>query len=374
MSGILDHLWQSTLFAALAGLLTLAFARNGARIRHHLWFAASVKFLVPFAALSALGALLPKTPVPAPGLVAWRQVAVPFSAQPAPLMAAPSGPDWAGILPPLLLALWALGTIAIVARWILRWAHLQRIVRQAVDFSFAAPLPVKIAPSPLEPGLVGIFRPLILLPKDIETRLSQAEMDAVLAHEVCHLRRRDNLTAAAHMLVEALFWFHPLVWWLGARLNAEREQACDESVLAAGQSPQIYAESILKVCKLYLHSPLDCAAGISGADLKTRMETIMKNANALPLNNAKKLLLAGAAILAIASPLAAGLLAVPPVFAQDKVPGAIPLNMNASPPRTTRDPRSEAALRRQIAAWQAHRPAFDVMTPQMARFARQDQD
>jgi hypothetical protein len=48
--------------------------------------------------------------------------------------------------------------------------------------------------------------------------------------------------------------------------------------------------------------------------------------------------------------------------------------MNASPPRTTRDPRSEAALRRQIAAWQTHRPAFDVMTPQMARFARQDQD
>jgi beta-lactamase regulating signal transducer with metallopeptidase domain len=74
-----------------------------------------------------------------------------------------------------------------------------------------------MAPSLLEPGLVGIFRPVILLPEGIDTRLSQTEIDAVLAHEICHLQRRDNLTAALHMLVEALFWFHPLVWWLGAQ-------------------------------------------------------------------------------------------------------------------------------------------------------------
>jgi len=52
-------------------------------------------------------------------------------------------------------------------------------------------------------------------------RLSDREMDAIFAHELCHLRRRDNLTAAIHMLVEASFWFCPLVWWLGARLIAE---------------------------------------------------------------------------------------------------------------------------------------------------------
>jgi beta-lactamase regulating signal transducer with metallopeptidase domain len=214
---ILDHLWQSTLFAAVAGLLTLAFARNGARVRHHLWFAASVKFLVPFAALTALGELMPTTQVAAPGLVVWRQVAAPFAAQPILPTHVPAGIDWALILPPLLLALWAIGTIAIVARWLLRWTRLQRIVRQAVDCTIPAPVPVKMAPSLLEPGLVGIFRPVILLPEGIDTRLSQTEIDAVLAHEICHLQRRDNLTAALHMLVEALFWFHPLVWWLGAQ-------------------------------------------------------------------------------------------------------------------------------------------------------------
>ena len=69
-----------------------------------------------------------------------------------------------------------------------------------------------------------------------------------MAHEVCHVRRRDNLTAALHMLVEAAFWFHPLVWWLGARLVAERERACDEAVLRLGRRPEAYAEGILKVC------------------------------------------------------------------------------------------------------------------------------
>jgi beta-lactamase regulating signal transducer with metallopeptidase domain len=97
--------------------------------------------------------------------------------------------------------------------------------------------------------------PVILRPHGVAERLFGAELDAIMAHEICHLRRRDNALAAAHMLVEALFWFYPLVWWLGARLNAERELACDESVLASGKSPQVYAEAILKICKLYLHSP-----------------------------------------------------------------------------------------------------------------------
>ena len=58
------------------------------------------------------------------------------------------------------------------------------------------------------------------------------------------------------MLVEAMFWFHPLVWWIGARLVEERERACDEEVLSLGSEPRVYAEGILNVCKLYVESPL----------------------------------------------------------------------------------------------------------------------
>jgi hypothetical protein len=110
------------------------------------------------------------------------------------------------------------------------------------------------------------------------------------------------------MLVEALFWFHPLVWWLGARLNHEREQACDEAVVAAGQASEVYAESILKVCKLYAHSPLACVSGVSGADLKERIERIVIERMARPLGRARKALLAGLAAVSLIAPLSVSLL------------------------------------------------------------------
>lgn len=75
------------------------------------------------------------------------------------------------------------------------------------------------------------------------------QVEAILAHELCHVRRRDNLAVALQMVVEALFWFHPLVWWLEQRLVDERERACDEEVIRLGSEPQSYAESILKTCE-----------------------------------------------------------------------------------------------------------------------------
>jgi bla regulator protein BlaR1 len=79
------------------------------------------------------------------------------------------------------------------------------------------------------------------------------------------------------MAVQAAFWFHPLVWWLGARLVDQRERACDEEVLRLRYAPQVYTESILNVRKFYIESPLVCVPGVTGANLKKRIETIMKN-------------------------------------------------------------------------------------------------
>ncbi|HEY3884210.1 MAG TPA: M56 family metallopeptidase, partial [Vicinamibacterales bacterium] len=64
----------------------------------------------------------------------------------------------------------------------------------------------------LEPGVVGIRRPILLLPDRIAECLTPEQLDAVVVHELCHVQRRDNLTATVHMFVEAVFWFHPLVW------------------------------------------------------------------------------------------------------------------------------------------------------------------
>jgi uncharacterized protein (TIGR03435 family) len=108
------------------------------------------------------------------------------------------------------------------------------------------------------------------------------------------------------MVVEAVFWFHPLVWFVGARLVDERERACDEHVLRVCAEPRVYAESILNVCKQYVESPLACVSGVSGADLKKRVTAIMNNRIGLRLSVARQVTLAIAAVLAIVLPLAAG--------------------------------------------------------------------
>jgi BlaR1 peptidase M56 len=147
---------------------------------------------------------------------------------------------------------------------------------------------------------------VVMLPDGLMTFLSGPERDSILAHELTHLRRRDNVTAAIHMAVETLFWFAPPVWLIGARLIEERERACDESVLASGHDPEVYAGGIIKVCKFCIQSPLACASGASGADLGNRVRQIMSGEALLGLTPAKRLLLAGTSALALTLPVMAG--------------------------------------------------------------------
>jgi hypothetical protein len=194
---------------------------------------------------------------------------------------------------------------------LMRWLRLRALVKQAYDLKVCAPIQVKASSWLQEPGLVGIFRPVILMPQGLIARLSDAERDCILAHELGHLGRRDNLIAAIHMVVETLFWFWPPVWLIGARLVTEREQACDQAVLADGHDPEIYAGSILKVCRFCIPSPLACAAGASGADLKGRVRVIMAGERVRDLGASHKLLLAGCVFVALGLPLAGGFVASP---------------------------------------------------------------
>lgn len=96
------------------------------------------------------------------------------------------------------------------------------LVRKASPLDLPIGLPVKSSPAFGEPGVFGVFRPVLLLPDRILDCLTAREMEAIVAHELCHVRRRDNLATVIHMAVEVAFWFHPLVWWLGARLVSGR--------------------------------------------------------------------------------------------------------------------------------------------------------
>jgi beta-lactamase regulating signal transducer with metallopeptidase domain len=127
---------------------------------------------------------------------------------------------------------------------------------------------IRLSRTSLEPGIFGIVYPVLLWPEGLSEKLDDAQLEAVIAHELCHVRRCDNLAAAIHMLVEAAFWFHPPVWWLGTRLIDERERACDEEVLQRGSERHLYAESILKICEFCLSSPLTAVSGVTSANLK----------------------------------------------------------------------------------------------------------
>ena len=267
--------------------LALALRKYSARARFWLWTFASLKFLVPFAFLAVLGSHLPRRAAPPatePPTRTLTKLAQPFASvdvaatQLSPLSEQPaisSSETWA----PRLFALWLVGFASTLGCWLLQSLRLGRTrgaARPADGVLEQLPIPVLLTDSSIEPGVFGVFRPVLLLPTGIADRLSPAQLQAVVAHELVHVRRRDNLWAALHAIVQAIFWFHPLVWWMGGRLVAEREQACDEAVLAQGADAEDYAASILAVCRYYACAPRACLAGVAGADLKQRIAAIMK--------------------------------------------------------------------------------------------------
>jgi uncharacterized protein (TIGR03435 family) len=306
LSPFSNHLWQSTLFAAGAALLAVAMRRQRAELRYRVWLAASLKFLVPVAPLIELGHRVEwrsaPTAVPAAVSAAIGQMGEPFGGSVAHAWS--SGSSW---VPGALAAIWAAGCAVALLRWLGRWRQVRAAVSTAVPLPIEGPVRVMSSRARLEPGVFGLFRPVLLLPQGIEKRLAPDQLRAILAHEFCHVRRRDNLWSAAHMLVETVFWFHPLVWWIGARLVAERERACDEDVVRRGNDPSIYASGILGVCRWYLESPLPCAPGVTGADLQKRVRAILAGGPTARVTLAHKTLLAAAGVIALAGPIAVGI-------------------------------------------------------------------
>ncbi|WP_158820581.1 M56 family metallopeptidase [Granulicella sp. S156] len=312
-AAVVNHLWQSTVVAGIAWALALALRKNHARARYCLWMIASVKFLLPLSLLMAVGELFQS-------LVATPIVAKPALANVMGQMAQPfpqvrffgvtehsSAATHGNGLPVLLLTIWVCGALIIVLRWIRGWRSIRAAVRSALPLEIAADVPALWSTAMIEPGIYGIFRPVLLLPEGILERLTPEQLKAIVAHEMCHVRRRDNLTFAVHMIAEALFWFHPAVWWIGARLVDERERACDEAVLAAGSDAQVYAEGILNVCRFYVESPLECASGVTGSDLKERIVRIGARHAGLRLGFSMKILLGAVGLITIAVPVVFGL-------------------------------------------------------------------
>ena len=306
-----NHLWQSTVCVGVAWLLTVALRRNRAAVRYWILLAASIKFLVPSPLLmSAANQLAWRTPhaILQPRIpMAISKISQPFAAPAVNTMAPAVMGTQSNPLPAMLFAIWLCGVAIGIASWVRHAQRLRSAVRAATPLDLNLPLPAMSSRGRLEPGVIGAFRPVLLLPEGIADRLTPAGLESVLAHELCHVARRDNLTAAIHMVVETIFWFHPAAWWIGTRLIQERERACDEEVIRMGHEPYFYAESILKICEFCLVSPAPCAAGVGGGRLRERIETIMENRFIATLGLGKWMMLAAAATLVIVVPALVGL-------------------------------------------------------------------
>ncbi len=129
------------------------------------------------------------------------------------------------------------------------------------------------------PAAIGYIRPMVVFPSWALAEIPTAELNAILLHELAHLRRYDDWTNLAQKIVKAVFFFHPAVWFIESRLTLEREMACDDAVLAANFSPRAYAESLVGLAeRSFLRRGVQLAQAAVGhvRQLKARLVEIMR--------------------------------------------------------------------------------------------------
>lgn len=210
---------------------------------------------------------------------------------------APAEAEFIGELPPLaaqmpaLVTAWALGTALMLGRLALGLAWVARARRR----SAAAPAELQARLDALArrlglrrrvnlrlladlagPIALGTLRPCVLLPAALLSRLPVDLLEALLAHELAHIRRWDYLANLLQSAVEALLFFHPVVWWLSARMRAERELVADEI------SAELIGDSRRLALALHALSELDAppmtpplAQAARGGDLLARIERLL---------------------------------------------------------------------------------------------------
>ena len=166
---------------------------------------------------------------------------------------------------PWAVLFWAGGVVVLALRQLGGWIAAERLKRLAAPFdsqdllatvsrlatAMRVSRPVNVLESMLVrvPTVIGWLRPVILLPVGVATGLTAAQLEAILAHELAHIRRYDYLVNLLQALVETLLFYHPAVWFISRRIRAERENCCDDIAVAAGAERFSYAESLLHVAR-----------------------------------------------------------------------------------------------------------------------------
>jgi beta-lactamase regulating signal transducer with metallopeptidase domain len=241
---LLHSLWQGALLAFGAWLTLRAMPRAEAALRH----AVSMAFLVAMA-LAPLAQLLI------------------FASADAPLDSGPLSRmldgRFAEIAAPLTAGVWMAGAAFMLSRGIaaqyalfaMERAHglaappawLERSERLRRAMGVAATIAVRLSDRVLVPCVTHVIRPTIWLPASLLTRMSAEQLEALLAHELAHVARKDWLWNGLQTFIEALMFYHPAVWWLGKRIRQEREHACDDLAVRGCGDAVVLAEALAEL-------------------------------------------------------------------------------------------------------------------------------
>src|SRR6266404_1393188 len=192
---------------------------------------------------------------------------------------------------PWLLALWFAGVFFLSLRFAGGLVMVQRLKRTETSASIKlwqerlaslshrlrVSRPVRLCESALVevPTVIGWLRPVILLPASALTGLSAEQLEALLAHELAHIRRYDYLVNLLQTSIETLFFYHPAVWWVSAQARQEREHCCDDLAVAACGDVLIYARALTALEHLR-GSEVQLAVAASGGSLLVRIQRLLR--------------------------------------------------------------------------------------------------
>lgn len=271
-SALLHSLWQCALLAAAAALTLRAMARASAAWRHTVGMAFLLAMpLAPAFQMFAFG----KEPLIDAALFPLLFADAAFMTG---ALAGVVGVSWL-IGAGLMLVRYAAGlrTIAVMerrafqplpAQWQARVDELRRAMRIGREVA------VRLSDDVVGPCAARLLRPVIWLPLSLLARAPVEQIEALLAHELAHVARRDWLWNGLQCVVEALLFYHPAVWWLGRRVRQEREHAVDDlAVAACGGNSIALAEALASLARERPRSALVLAA--RGGSLLQRVTRLL---------------------------------------------------------------------------------------------------
>jgi beta-lactamase regulating signal transducer with metallopeptidase domain len=294
------------------GVVTRLFCRRRPHLEYVLWLLVVLKSLTPpiWSSPTGIFSLMNwerqrDSVSPKLSIAAISNASVDVSSEAIPPAEMPSGTPRLQI-PRLVFAMWAAGGASLLLAFAARWLVLRRRIEMCsvpatselgdmVDdlrksLGIRRRMRLRLCNQPIGPAVFGIVRPILILPEEMLQYTGLRQIQPILAHEMLHLRRNDPLIFGLQFLSQAIWWFHPLVWWMNRKINRVREVCCDAEVLASRQCEPIdYAQMLIDLARRRRLLPITPSLGIRPVEITAqRLSHIMSAANGSHLRTPRR--------------------------------------------------------------------------------------